>query len=159
MDGASRHIHATAIAVGDRAALIRGPSGSGKSDLALRCLAMGQSPLVEQPARLIADDQVIIHRIGARLSATAPASLKGLIEVRGIGIASVDATDQADVVLIVDLLPDGVVAERLPQPWPTVRLLDLAVPQIRISAFEPSAAIKTLLALGGKAVLLPPVCI
>ena len=158
MDGASSDFHGTAIAVGDRAALIRGPSGSGKSDLALRCLAMGQSPLTVQPARLLADDQVVIQRIGTRLSASAPAALKGLIEVRGVGIASVDAIDQANIVLVVDLLPDGVAAERLPQPFPTVRLLDLAVPQLQISAFEASAALKILLALGGKAVLLPPVC-
>src|SRR5689334_23520913 len=53
---ASENVHATAIALGGNAALIRGAPGSGKSDLALRCLAIAPTALVPCPASLVADD-------------------------------------------------------------------------------------------------------
>ncbi len=70
--------HATCVLCGARgAALLRGPSGSGKSDLALR--------LIDGGAKLVADDQVVLTRRGAVLWAAPPTALADRIEVRGVG--------------------------------------------------------------------------
>jgi HPr kinase/phosphorylase len=146
MDGAVERLHATAIAVGQRAVIIRGPSGSGKSDLALRSLAVGASQLIASPARLVADDQVIVTRIGPSLSVAAPQTLLGRLEVRGLGIIEVDPEQDAKAVLVVDLVDKSQI-DRYPDPWPTVELLGLTVPRLMISAFEASAPLKLLVAL------------
>ena len=70
-------VHATCVAIGDRAVLLCGPSGSGKSDLALR--------LIDGGAQLVADDQVVLRAEGGRIVARAPEALAGRMEVRGIG--------------------------------------------------------------------------
>ncbi len=154
MDGASERLHATAIAVGKRAVIIRGPSGSGKSDLALRCLALPASPLVSSPAQLVADDQVILTLDGQGLHVTAPQALLGRLEVRGLGILTLDPEQNDRAVLIVDLVEKSKI-DRYPDPWPTVEILGLQLPLLRISALESSAALKLLTALGMPS--LPPV--
>ena len=87
-------IHGTCVALGPHAALIRGRSGSGKSDLALRFLALppehGLEPL------LVADDQVWVERQkDGSLVASAPSNLAGKIEVRGLGILEVPHRGEA----------------------------------------------------------------
>ena len=76
--------------------LLRGPSGAGKSDLALR--------LIDSGARLVADDQVLIAEAAGALIARAPETIRGRMEVRGVGIVAVEAVDAAPLVLIVDLV-------------------------------------------------------
>src|SRR5207302_4488908 len=98
-------IHATAVAIEGRAVLLRGPSGAGKSDLGLR--------LIDAGARLVADDQSELLRRGDSLIVRAPATIAGLIEVRGIGIVRLAALAEAPVALIVDLVPAETL-ERLP---------------------------------------------
>ena len=71
-------LHATAVALDGQAVLLLGPSGSGKSDLALRLVAAGW--------RLVADDRVVVTPNGDHLFASAPPRLTGLMEVRGVGI-------------------------------------------------------------------------
>lgn len=143
-------VHATAIAVGDRGVLIRGPSGSGKSDLALRCLACGPSALLRDPVKLVADDQVILKSDWShgepRLCATAPQTLRGKIEVRGVGILEVAVRAAVDIVLIADIAREGSI-ERYPDPWPTVVLCGVKVPAIRLLPFESSAPLKIFAAL------------
>jgi len=146
VDGAFELVHATAVAVGGQAVLIRGPSGSGKSDLALRCLAVAPSPLIPAPAELVADDQVRIERIGERLRASAPPSIRDKLEVRGIGILAVPAVPAADVILIAHLA-SSVEIERFPDPMSAVNLLGIEVPVLRLAPFEQSAPIKLLVAL------------
>lgn len=146
LDGAVDRVHATAIAIDGRAVLIRGASGSGKSDLALRCLAHPASPLSLTPARLVADDQVVLKREGMSLVASAPPALFGKIEVRGLGILDIGAVRDANVVLVA-VLDSGETMERYPDPWPVTTLLGLAVPSLSISAYEASAALKLLAAL------------
>src|SRR6266851_2230729 len=90
-------LHATAVAIDGRGVLLRGASGAGKSDLALR--------LIDAGARLIADDQSELHRRGDSIIVRAPATIAGLVEVRGIGIIRLDALAEAPVALIVDLVP------------------------------------------------------
>jgi serine kinase of HPr protein (carbohydrate metabolism regulator) len=129
--------HATAVAIDGRAVLLRGPSGAGKSDLGLR--------LIDAGARLVADDQSELRRRGDTVVVCAPASLVGLIEVRGVGIMRLAALDEAPVALIVDLVPPEAV-ERLPNPCNEM-VLGVAVPRIAIAPFEASAAAKIRLAL------------
>src|SRR5262245_43436739 len=84
---AAELVHGTCVAFGRSAALLRGPSGSGKSDLALRFLFLARrGPAALEPPTLVADDQVRIRREGARLLVEAPATLRGKLEVRGLGI-------------------------------------------------------------------------
>jgi HPr kinase/phosphorylase len=146
MDGAVERLHATAIAVGQRAIIIRGPSGAGKSDLALRCLAVAASQLVASPARLVADDQVLVRRDGPSLHVSAPQPLLGRLEVRGLGILEIDPEQDARAALIVDLVEKTQI-QRYPDPWPMVVLLGLALPRLAVSPFEASAPLKLLTAL------------
>lgn len=139
-------IHATAIAIEGKAVLIRGPSGSGKSDLALRCLAMGPSRLVPFDARLVADDYVEIERHGERLVATAPAAIRGRLEVRGMGIVSLEWVAEAEIRLVADLV-DATMLSRLPDPIPEAEIAGLRLPLLRLAAFDASTPAKLLLSL------------
>jgi HPr Serine kinase C-terminal domain len=73
-------VHGTVVAIDGGGVLLRGPSGRGKSDLALR--------LIDAGARLVADDQVLLQRSGMQVLARAPAVLAGLLEIRGVGIVA-----------------------------------------------------------------------
>jgi HPr kinase/phosphorylase len=139
-------VHATAIAVGSRAALIRGASGSGKSDLALRCLGLPTSAIVPKAVNLVADDQVLLEQRGQAIIASAPANLKGKLEIRGVGIFELDAIPEAEVVLVADLAYEGTI-ERYPDPWPNARILGLDIPSLRFSPFESSSPLKLVTAI------------
>jgi HPr kinase/phosphorylase len=102
--------------------------------------------LIASPARLVADDQVIVTRVGPALSVSAPPTLLGRLEVRGLGIVEVDPEQDAKAVLVVDLVDNSQI-DRLPDPWPRVELLGLTVPRLMISACEASAPLKLLVAL------------
>ncbi|MFZ5778586.1 MAG: HPr kinase/phosphorylase [Pseudomonadota bacterium] len=143
-------VHATCVAIRAsgrwRAALLRGPSGAGKSDLALR--------LIEAGARLVSDDQTSLRSRDGAVLATAPASIRGLIEVRGIGIVRLDRSElvaRAAIALLVDLV-DAAEIERLPEPGHEV-LLGARLPVVALAPFEASAPAKLRLALtqAGKA--------
>ena len=142
---ASLFLQATCVSVDGVGVLLRGPSGSGKSDLALR--------LIEGGAQLVADDGVEIARRGdaliARLPATAPESLRGRLEVRGLGILPVALAAAAPVGLVVDLVAAEQI-ERLPEPA-VAEWLGLAVPRFALAAFEASAAAKLRLAVRARA--------
>lgn len=146
----SECVHATAIAVAGRGALIRGPSGSGKSDLALRCLSLAPSTLLPSAVELVADDQVILTRDEtanrARLIATAPQTLRGRLEVRGVGIIDIATIPAAEIALVVDLTLEGP-CERFPDPWNKVLCAGFDVPVLRLSPFTESAAQKVIAAL------------
>ena len=134
-------VHATALAIGAAGVLLRGPSGSGKSDLALR--------LVDGGALLIADDQVMLRRDGDRLIAgyppAAPAALRGRLEVRGLGLMPVAAAGAVPLCLVVDLEP-GRAIERLPPPA-SAYYLGVALPLLRLDPFAASAAAQVRLAV------------
>jgi HPr kinase/phosphorylase len=106
-------IHASAVLVGARAVLIRGPAGAGKSSLALRVVQAGEArplPFV----RLIADDRAHLEARHGRLLVRPAHRLAGLIEIRGLGIRRLPFEPVAVVGLVVDLEATGV--DRLPQP-------------------------------------------
>jgi serine kinase of HPr protein (carbohydrate metabolism regulator) len=146
-DGDSEiRVHGTAITLGDRAVLLRGPSGSGKSDLALRARHLHGGPCGEQSFELVADDQVLITRTGQRLLVSPPARLAGLMEVRGLGIVALPHRACAILVMLADLVTPAEI-ERLPDPWPFEMILGMRLPVIKLSAFEASAPAKLALAL------------
>lgn len=104
-------IHASAVLIGARAALIRGPAGAGKSRLALALIdaaACGLLPF----ARLVGDDRLHVEAANGRLLVRPAETLAGLIEVRGLGIRRVPHEALASVGLVVDLGEAD--AERLP---------------------------------------------
>jgi len=88
-------LHASCVAVQDRGVLILGPSGSGKSSLALQLMAMG--------AALVADDRCEITVETGMAIARCPQAIIGLIEARGVGILRADTLPQARLSLVVDL--------------------------------------------------------
>ncbi|QNN68596.1 HPr kinase/phosphatase C-terminal domain-containing protein [Sphingomonas lutea] len=129
-------LHASTVASGGRAVLITGPSGAGKSDLALRMLDRGFV--------LVSDDRTIVRKEGDRLIASAPESIAGKLEVRGIGIVDVDSTDEVPVALIVELTSN---MQRLPDDSRTRPILGLGIPLVTIDALTASAPSKVALAL------------
>lgn len=110
-------VHATCVALDGRGVLITGPSGSGKSGLALQLMALG--------GRLVSDDRTVLVVRGGVVCASAPATIAGMIEARGIGIIHVPWVETAAIWLAVDMaMPE---TARMPQRH-TMTLLDIAVP-------------------------------
>jgi serine kinase of HPr protein (carbohydrate metabolism regulator) len=134
-------VHGTAVAIGNKGVLLRGPPGAGKSDLALR--------LIDGGGRLIADDVVAVAPRGRGLDlrrpARTPRRLEGRIEVRGLGIAKVPSVARAPFALVVDLVEEAAV-ERLPEAN-AAEILGRAVPRLALAPFEASAAAKVRLAV------------
>jgi len=106
-------LHASAVALDDCGVMITGAPGSGKSTLASEMIAMG--------AGLVSDDWLTIERGRAvGLVMSAPEPIRGLLELRGIGLVRLPYTDQAPLTCICDL--DRDTAERLPHPGRRVLL-------------------------------------
>jgi serine kinase of HPr protein (carbohydrate metabolism regulator) len=116
-----------------RGVLIEGPSGGGKSDLALKAIEAG--------FRLVADDRVVVWRSGEALFGRAPPPLAGLIEARGHGVVHEPAIALARIVLAARCVEPGQPIERLPDPDARI-IADIAVPSFRIDPFEASAPAK-----------------
>ena len=132
----SETVHASTVASDGRAVLISGPSGSGKSDLALRLLDRGFT--------LVSDDQTIVRRDGDRLVASAPPTIKGKLEIRGIGIVEMDTVDDVPVALFVELTSEIM---RLPDDRRERPVLGVSLPLVSVDAQTASAASKVALAL------------
>jgi len=125
-------VHGTAVQLGRAGVLLRGPSGSGKSDLALR--------LIETGACLIADDQVALALDDGDLWLSAPPAIAGMIEARGVGILRLPRVRRAALRLVCDLVPRDQV-ERLPERGDCT-LLGVTVPHLALCAFDASAPAK-----------------
>jgi len=138
----SEMLHASTVARDGRAVLLTGPSGSGKSDLALR--------LIDRGFTLVSDDQTIIRRQGDMLVASAPPTIAGKLEIRGIGIVDMESLDDIPVAIIVELTGEF---DRLPDDNRERLILGIALPLITVDAMTASAAAKVVIALdrlGGK---------
>ncbi|NQU57569.1 MAG: serine/threonine protein kinase [Rhodospirillales bacterium] len=125
-------IHGTCVEVDGLGVLLCGPSGSGKSDLALR--------LIDEGARLIADDYTELSLQDGVLSARAPETIRDLIEVRGLGVVKIGAALQATLGVVIDLVASSDV-ERLAED-DQVELLGLPVARFRLAPFEASTPAK-----------------
>ena len=131
---ASETVHASAVLIGERAALIRGPAGSGKSRLAWALVDAARSGILAY-ARLVADDRVRIFVASGRLLATPPETIRGLIEMRGLGVRRLDCEPLACVGLVIDLAAaDGA---RLPEAGAgETEILGIKVPRLAVAAGE-----------------------
>jgi HPr kinase/phosphorylase len=118
----------------------------GKSDLALRFLALtgesGDRPL------LVADDQVVVAQNGSgELVASAPPTIAGKIEVRGLGIIELPALAEARLTLVCDLVKGEQVPRMPPHPWERTVIAGVPVRLIKLDPFEASAPLKLKMAL------------
>ena len=132
----SETMHASTVARDGRAVLICGPSGSGKSDLALRMFDRGFA--------LVSDDQTLVRREGDRIIASAPATIAGKLEIRGLGIVEMDHQSDVPVALVVELTGD---IQRMPDDIRERPVLGVRLPLVSIDARAASAASKVALAL------------
>lgn len=131
-NAAEETVHATSLAIHGRAVLLMGPSGIGKSDLALR--------LIDRGATLVSDDYTCVQRVGSQLRLHAPERIAGKIEVRNIGIMDVAHVDDAPAALVVQLTEH---AKRLPEaPTTSMTLVGVSLPAISLMAHESSTPIK-----------------
>ncbi len=130
-------LHATAVAIGGRAALLTGASGAGKSDLALR--------LIDRGAILVADDQVELRVRDGSLIASPPATIAGRMEVRGVGIVTLPFANDVPVAHVFDL---ETAPDRLPEPQTRV-IEGVSVPVSALDPREISAPLKLELLLSG----------
>ncbi|HTC83039.1 MAG TPA: HPr kinase/phosphatase C-terminal domain-containing protein [Rhizomicrobium sp.] len=121
------NVHASCVAIGAHGVLLVGKSGVGKSDLALRLIAEG--------ARLVADDRTILFVAKGALHGRAPESVKGLLEIRGLGIIAIPVRSKVKIALVVRLGREGA---RLPAShlyhMPATLKGAKPVPQITLNA-------------------------
>lgn len=137
-------IHGSAVLVGERAVLIRGPSGSGKSRLVFDLILAAQAGLLPE-AMLVGDDRLHLEAVDGRLRVRPAPNMIGLLEIRGLGIRRLDCATAAIVGLVVDL--DAPDAARLPEAEALrTRLLDVELPRIPVgSGFAPLPLVVALL--------------
>jgi serine kinase of HPr protein (carbohydrate metabolism regulator) len=154
----SASIHATCVLLGsageafgapaDAGVLLKGPSGSGKSDLALR--------LIERGGMLVADDRTELFRDGTALAARAPCALAGLLEIRGVGILELPHAARAKIALVIELVRLADIV-RLPQadryaPHSSLGLSrEYWPPIMRLNASESSAVARIAAAVAAHA--------
>ena len=132
------NIYATCLELNHKGILLIGPSGSGKSDLALRLIK-------EKQATLIADDRTDIELVSGEVIASCPQPIQGLLEVRGIGIVKMPHKEKSKISLVIELTNNLEQIERLPQAE-TTTLLGVEVKKIRLYPFELSVVHKVALA-------------
>jgi HPr kinase/phosphorylase len=124
-------VHASAVLVGARAVLIRGPAGAGKSRLALALIAAAQTGALPF-ARLVADDRAHLQGVNGRLLVRPAERLAGLVEVRGVGLRRLPFEPLAVVGLVVDLAAAD--SERLPSPAVRTALVEgISVPRLAVA--------------------------
>lgn len=123
-------VHATTVSIDGHGVLISGPSGSGKSDLALR--------LIDRGATLVADDQTLIRVEAGAALASSPATIAGKLEVRGLGILSFEHEVDIPLSLSISLAET---VERMPEAR-TRQIAGVVIPDIFLDPRPASAPIK-----------------
>ena len=126
-----KRIHSTSVVIDDNGVLILGDSGSGKSDLALR--------LIDNGATLISDDISICRKNSNNIYLYCPPEIKGLLEVREIGIITVPFVERIKLRLVVNLKSNN--NERFPKDS-SFRILGIKIPTINIEGKNSSAVAK-----------------
>lgn len=124
----TERIHASCVSVGSHGVLLLGESGSGKSDVTLRLMARG--------AMLVADDQVILREEEATLFASVDPAIRGVLEIRGVGLVKYPVANNIPLRLAVHLVSLDEM-EHIPEPQ-TYTALGVKIPQISIYGFDSS---------------------
>jgi len=132
-------LHATLVKLKSSGILLLGKSGSGKSDLALRLIE-------NKGARLVADDIVMIERKQNKIYGSAPDNLRGMLEVRGVGIVTYPHIKKSEINMAVKLADSSGKTERMPIAAKEM-ILGLEIKQIDLYAKENSAPDKIIAAL------------
>ena len=126
-----KKMHSSSVVIDDNGVLILGDSGSGKSDLALR--------LIDNGATLISDDISICRKNSNNIYLFCPPEIKGLLEVREIGIITVPFVERIKLRLVVNLKSKN--NERFPKDN-SFRILGIKIPLISIEGKNSSAVAK-----------------
>ena len=129
-----QNIHATCVNIKSKGILILGDSGSGKSDLALRLITLFS-------AKLVSDDRTEIQKDNSCLKACSPEILKGLLEVRGVGIIKTESMKETKVDLVIKLTSEK--PERMPE-IKEYEINGIKLPLFYLNPFEVSAPSKVL---------------
>ena len=135
-------VHATCVVVDGAGVLIRGPSGSGKSTLARRLIELSQARGFE--AALVGDDRIHLMRYGTQILAEGHPTIRGQIEIRGLGIGQTNVEDRAAIRLLADCV--SVLEARLPEAEDSIG--DVFGLTLRRVAVTPESADNVLVALG-----------
>jgi HPr kinase/phosphorylase len=135
-------IHGNCVALNGQCVLIRGKSGSGKSDLTLQLIDSAGYGLGDHVIRgtLVADDQVILTRVGDHIITNPPDILAGKLEIRGQGIVDLRWVGNLKLALIVDLTAKSKISRMPVSNDLTTELLGLYFPRIYLDATHASAA-------------------
>jgi hypothetical protein len=142
MMSATGHHHASAVLIGETGILIRGESGSGKTQLALALIEAAQARGLF--ARLIGDDRIGLTSAGDRLVARPHPAIAGHVERRGLGLAPVAHEGAGTIRLVVDCL--GTEPPRLPEPEDMVTLIEgVTLPRLGVMALDPQMAARLVL--------------
>jgi HPr kinase/phosphorylase len=131
MAGTDPTIHASAVLVGAKAVLIRGPSGSGKSRLAWDLVTAATEGLLPF-AKLIADDRVHLEARSGRLLVRPAQTLAGMVEIHGFGIRQIDFEPVGVVGLVVDL--GAADAARNPVKAGNITIEGVSLPRLAVAA-------------------------
>ena len=127
-----QNIYATCINLNSKGVLILGPSGSGKSDLALRLMTLFS-------AKLVSDDRTEVQNDNGCLEANAPEILKGLLEVRGVGVIKAEYLEKTKIDVVLKLTSEKI--ERMPE-CKEYEIEGVKLPLFYINPFEVSAPSK-----------------
>jgi HPr kinase/phosphorylase len=134
-------VHSTTVAISGRGVMLRGPSGSCKSELALRLMEEAGNGLgsLELRAELVADDQTEVFEQDSKLWVRCPETIRGLMEIRGLGIINATPHGPCPLALVVDLQPSGSI-ERMPEEADRLTtFFGHEVPRIRLDASQAAA--------------------
>ena len=131
--------HATALVIREAGVLIEGASGSGKSALALACIAAAQAQGFF--ARLVSDDRVLLAARGGRVIASVHPAIAGQVERRGLAIEPADFCGQAVLRLVARLAGDADAdAAALRLPWQDASLTQICGILLPVLPLDPSRA-------------------
>lgn len=121
-------MHASFVLWRNKGILFRGKSGSGKSELALKFIE-------NKNAVLVADDVVALKTRQNKLWGYAPENIRGLLEIRNVGISRYEFAAEAEVSLLVNLVQYKENLERLPKNK-TENILGVEIPAIDLYAID-----------------------
>lgn len=125
-------LHGTCVEVKGKGVLITGKPGFGKSSLALQ--------LMDRGALFISDDQTALSQEAGEIVVRAPLALKGLMEVRGVGICQFPCQEKSFLKLFVEIC-GSIDMERLPEPS-FIEYYGIRVPYLKLLKGDPLGAIK-----------------